>query len=723
MRRILLGLSALSLAMASAGPIQAQSVRSGFQGNAMAHGEDVFAGSVFGFDINYFGASSSVGVVCTNGYIILGGLAPSSPGCAYTGPLSVEAAPDLGQLSTIYGSVMAPYFSDMYTADPFTGDLTGTLWMGTGQIGGWNAWGATWAAVGGWYGPTMTSSATFQTILIDQGGGDFIMEFNYGHLDWAAEGGIGMVDDGGATGQPIWLALGQAQAVDGARLSCLFTDGSPTCSYGAVAVVPEPSTIVLVATAMVGLLLLAAFRRRRATAAAVAAATTIGLGACGEAPAAPEAPLPNARRVVAPAPTAPPLQYVVMYRDGSNDLASQSSANGSTRLGRLSYLNGAVYANVSNPEALRDDPNVTSVTENFISYPNADYPTSALYWTRGWQWGMRQIGAELVPTSVQGQGTKACIIDSGVDGSHQDLAGHVVAYESFVTPSRGYPGPGASAAPLDSNGHGSHVAGTITSNGIGVAAVAPQAQVMAAKVFAATGGASLAALWDAMAWCTQNNADVINMSLGGVRAKPAPGTPDDDLFQSWRAEYTSLVQDARDNGTVVVVSAGNDALNLDPSAPFEVWPAQIPGVITVGATAPMTYNTFPFALPAPSFIFDERGSYSNYGEDVDIYAPGGTNYINRVQSNIISVCSSSRAGCETGQQYMAISGTSMASPHVVGVAALITSRMDIPRGLARTQAVESCLQSTGDAITIVGLTRPRLNAFRAATESCDGAAQ
>lgn len=721
MRRILLGLSALSLVAAGAGPLHAQAVRSGFQGNAMGLGEDVFAGSPFGFSINYFGVTSSLGVVCTNGYIILGGLTPVTPGCAYPDDLSVQSAPDLGQLRTFYGSIMAPYFSDMYTADPLSGDPTGTLWMGTGQIGGWNAWGATWNAVGGWWGPTTTSSVTFQTILIDQGGGDFIMEFNYGRLDWEAEGGIGITDDGGATGTPVWLDLDTQYAVNGARLSCLFTNGTPNCAY--VGVVPEPSTIVLVATAMLGLLLLAAFRRRRAAVVAATTAAAMGLGACSEPPAAPEAPLPDARRVVAPAPTAPPLQYVVMYRDGSTDLASPSSASGTTRLGRLSYLNGAVYANVADPEALRSDPNVASVVENFISYPTADYPTGALYWTRNWQWGMQQIGADQVPTSVQGQGVKACIIDTGVDGSHQDLAGHVVAYESFVTPSRGYPGPGPSAAPLDSNGHGSHVAGTITSNGIGVAPVAPQAQIMAAKVFAATGGASLAALWDAMAWCTQNDADVINMSLGGTRAKPTPGSADDAIFQEWRAEYASLVEDARDNGAVVVVAAGNDALNLDPSASFEVWPAQIPGVITVGATAPMTYNSFPFAESAPSSIFDQRANYSSYGVDVDIYAPGGTNYVNRVQSNIISVCSSSRAGCETGQQYMAISGTSMATPHVVGVAALITSRLGMPRGLARAQTVEQCLQATGDPITIVGLTRPRLNALRAATESCGGAAQ
>lgn len=719
MRRILLGLSVVSLTAAMAGPLHSQSVRPGFRDSHLPRGEDVFGGSAFGFDINYYGVTSSVGVVCTNGYILLGGLAPSGSGCLYPGPLSVESAPDLGQLGSFYGSLMAPYFSDLYTRDPFTLDPMGLVWTGTGQVGGWNAWGATWAGVGGWYGPTLTSTVTFQTVLIDRGGGDFVMEFNYGRLDWEAEGGIGFVDDGGATGQRVWLGLDESLAVSNARLSCLFTDGSPLCSY---AVIPEPSTLVLVATALGGLLLIVGFRRwRRRSAIAAAAIAAMGLGACANDASSPLDPTPELSRVRPPAvqqPEAPPLQYVVLYHDGASELAHPSSASGTTRLGRLQYLNGAVYANVQDPGALRDDPNVATVVENFISYPTAAYPTAALYWTRSWQWGMAQIRADQVPTTVQGQGTRACIVDSGVDGTHQDLAGHVVAYESFVTPSRGYPGPGPSPAPLDSNGHGSHVAGTITSNGIGVAAVAPRAEILAAKVFAATGGASLAALWDAMAWCVQNDADVINMSLGGNRTKPVPGSPAEAIFQELRAEYVAQIENARQHGAVVVTAAGNDALDLDPASSIEVWPAQLPGTITVGATAPMTYNSFPFVAPAPHAIFDQRANYSGYGVDVDIYAPGGTNYINRVQSNIVSVCSSARAGCETGMQYMSISGTSMATPHVTGAAALVTSRLRMPRGLARTEAVEQCLLATGDPITVVGLTRPRLNALRAATESC-----
>jgi len=452
---------------------------------------------------------------------------------------------------------------------------------------------------------------------------------------------------------------------------------------------------------------------------AVAGATALlALAACADqTPLSPEL-APSLGKTVQPTPAAPPSQYIVVYKDGAAGLADPASASG-RKLGDMRYVNGAVFAYVTNPAALADDPNVEQVVQNLPIYAQADYPTSALFYARGWQWDMQQIRANAVPETIRGQGARVCIIDSGVDESHQDLAGKVVARTSFVDPAYGYPGPGPSPAPLDSSGHGTHVASTVTTNGIGMASVAPEATLLVAKTLNAAGNGLTSASLEALSWCAANGADVINMSLG-TNPIPLPLSPGNLAF---RAMYEARIQAARDAGAVVVVAAGNSNINLGPGLPLEVWPSSLAGTVTVSATAPSNSN-FPFVVAPPNAMFDSRASYSNYGETTDIWAPGGSNFINRPQANIIGACSSYRnnGACVGGQLYVAFGGTSMASPHVAGVAALLTSRATAPKGLARVQAIESCLYSTGDNITILGVTRPRLNALRATTESCPGLA-
>ena len=255
MRRMLRGLSTLILAFGVAGSASAQAVRSGFLDTPLPRGDDNYANSSFGFEINYFGAPSDMGLICTNGYIILGALAPSGPNCAYPAPLSVNSAPDLNNLRTFYGSLLAPYFSDVSTE--FVG---GAVYYGYGTVGGNNAWAATWDAVWGYEASSNSSSITFQTVLIDNGGGDFTMEFNYGQLDWAAEGGIGFTDDGGVTGTPVVATLGNNQPPENSRLTCVFTNGTPSCTN--LVNVPEPSTVVLLGSALIGLAGVAVRRRR-----------------------------------------------------------------------------------------------------------------------------------------------------------------------------------------------------------------------------------------------------------------------------------------------------------------------------------------------------------------------------------------------------------------------------------------------------------------------------
>jgi hypothetical protein len=255
MRRLLCGLSTLTLAFGIAGSASAQAVRSGFLDTPLPRGDDNYVNSSFGFEINYFGTVSDVNIICNNGYIILGAFAPSGPDCAYPGPLSVGSAPDLNNLRTFYGSLLAPYFADVRTN--FPGDEGGMVYYGFDMIGGRNAWAATWDGVAGYGGLT---SLTFQTVIIDDGAGDFTMEFNYGFLGWPAEGGIGFTDDGGVTGTPVVATLGTNQPPENSRLTCVFTNGTPTCTN--LVNIPEPSTVVLLGSALVGL---AGFAVRRRT--------------------------------------------------------------------------------------------------------------------------------------------------------------------------------------------------------------------------------------------------------------------------------------------------------------------------------------------------------------------------------------------------------------------------------------------------------------------------
>ena len=244
---------------------------------------------------------------------------------------------------------------------------------------------------------------------------------------------------------------------------------------------------------------------------------------------------------------------------------------------------------------------------------------------------------------------KVAIIDSGVDYTHPDLAANYAGGADFTT---------GDNDPMDDHGHGTHVAGTIAAlmNNLtgdpaaeeGVAGVAPNALILAYKACFADGTCSDFAIEQGLARAIVDGAKVINMSLG------AP-----DASQS----LSDAVQDAWNAGIVVVAAAGNNGT----TAPF--YPAALANVVAVGA-------------------FDEdhrRAPFSNYGTWVDISAPGNVIFSTYPMIGCAGEGPPGEVGCYTWN-----SGTSMASPHVAGAAALILSRSDVA---TNAQAVDILLSS------------------------------
>ena len=331
---------------------------------------------------------------------------------------------------------------------------------------------------------------------------------------------------------------------------------------------------------------------------------------------------------------------------------------------------------------LKADPDVEFAERDHIvsvrQAPNDPYFFSSGTWGQPYDdlWGIKKIGAPAAWSTSTGAGVTVAVVDTGLDFTHPDIVANVWSNtreiagngvdddgNGYVDDTHGwdfigstYTNPIQSNDPVDHFGHGTHVAGTIAAtgnNGIGVIGVAWQAQVMAVKGLDDQGFGLDSTLGPAIFYAANNGADVISNSWAGGGTSQT---------------IAEAVDYACNLGVVVVAAAGNnsdDAMNY--------YPANLPEVITVAASDP----------------FDSIAFFSNFGTKIDIAAPG------------VDILSLRAAGTSMGSPvddfYTRADGTSMATPHVSGLAALILSQHPEYINEDVRQAVRASASDLGDA--------------------------
>jgi subtilisin family serine protease len=281
------------------------------------------------------------------------------------------------------------------------------------------------------------------------------------------------------------------------------------------------------------------------------------------------------------------------------------------------------------------------------------------------------------------------VLDTGINPGHPDLAGNVnmALAASFV------PGEDVDVRPLPpaprpfSHSHGTHVAGIIAArdNALGILGVAPEAEIVPIKVLSQFNGCGT---WEqviaGIVYAADIGADVINMSIVGLLNRShgiddnCTLDPSDDVpltAAEVQAIVTALeraVQYAHARGAVIVAAAGNQAIDGDHDRDQIILPAALPHVISVSATAPHGW------AHDPATDLDVLASYSNHGQsDIDFAAPGGNRDLEvtgtcKVGPSPFLPCSTFDLVVSTAAEgYAFAAGTSMAAPHVSGVAALI----------------------------------------------------
>lgn len=355
-----------------------------------------------------------------------------------------------------------------------------------------------------------------------------------------------------------------------------------------------------------------------------------------------------------------PGELLIKYRGQNSLRASSVSALAGARLqGENSSLGvGRVELppNVSVEQAIafyRRQPGVEFVEPNFVARSFA-VPNDPMY---NQQYGPGKMNCSAAWDLTTGDpGVVIAIVDTGIQLNHPDLGAKIVAGYDFVN---------NDTLADDDQGHGTHCAGisaAITNNGVGIAGVGYNCKLMPVKVLDSSGSGSYADVTDGITWAVDNGAKVISLSLGGPSASSALETAID---YAWS------------HGVVVVAAAGNDNSNSP------AYPGYYVNAIAVGSTDQS----------------DQKSTFSNFGNWVDVAAPGTGIY-----------------STYPGSSYTTMSGTSMATPGVAGLAGLLWSRMG---GAGTAALVRSKIESTCDSVGS-WLTFGRVNAGNAVASAGGG---
>ncbi|MHA1778269.1 MAG: S8 family serine peptidase [Candidatus Heimdallarchaeaceae archaeon] len=323
--------------------------------------------------------------------------------------------------------------------------------------------------------------------------------------------------------------------------------------------------------------------------------------------------------------TVPKEQYVeaviifkpnVIVRIHNIEIEQQYNAlNGITAkipLSLYQYLEQAPFV-----EAIQKDKTVT-ILQDTLDWGVDDVDAERV-------WGGAEDATNVVAGNVAGQGVKVAILDTGIDYTHPDLDDVYAGGYDFVD---------SDADPKDGHGHGTHCAGIVAAedNGIGVIGVAPKASIYAVRVLDAQGSGTISDIVAGIDWAIDNNMDIISMSLGS---------------SSGDSSLEAAIDRAYNAGIVVVAASGNDGQEAIS------YPARYANAIAVGA---IDSN-------------HQLASFSNYGPEQDVVAPG-VNIYSTMPTYSVTLTS---WWYGYSNDYDQMSGTSMATPMVAGVCALILS--------------------------------------------------